>query len=357
MKYFFLYTELADYTMHCFRVHLETHPEDEIHVVHYPINPEAPFNFSPFDRLFMYQKDKLQDDELHNLVDNVLPGLVVSSGWADRNYNEIADGLAKKGIPVVINFDNVFWPTLKQLIFLPFARILFKKRYRAAWVPGIRQTRFAEKLGFKKENIYTGFYATDTNRFSRMYEKYRHSKEESFPKVFLVVARYIPAKGLEYLWESFLAVKNQTRTDWELWCAGSGSGFENRIQAEGIRHLGFVQPGDFEELIGKAGVFVLPSLFEPWGVAVSEFAAAGMPMLLSNMVGSGEAYLKDGWNGFSFRAGNQGDLREKLKEIIKTDPATLNLWGKRSNELAQKTGALVWSATLKEMTAKYTKSH
>src|SRR5688572_18354706 len=112
MNYLFLYTELADYTRNCFKTHLERHPADVIHVVHYPVNDEAPFIFDPVDRLILYNKQQLVEDILHRLVDDIDPDVLFCSGWADRAYNEIADGLSKKGVPVVLCFDNVYRGTL-----------------------------------------------------------------------------------------------------------------------------------------------------------------------------------------------------------------------------------------------------
>lgn len=346
MKYFFLYTELADYTMQCFKVHLNRHPDDEIHVVHYPVNSEAPFVFDIHPGLHLYNKASLKDTALHELADSLNADVLVCSGWADRNYNEIADGLSIKGVPVVLCFDNIFRATLKQLLFLPFARVIFKKRYAAAWVPGYKQRRFANLLGFNNERVFTGFYATDSARFEEIFSRHKAAKSEKMPHVFLCVARYIPQKGLIYMWQAFDEIKQKTKTDWELWCAGTGEGFGYRIEAEGIKHLGFVQPGDFENLIQNAGVFILPSLFEPWGVAVNEFAASGMPLLLSNKVGSGEAYLEDGKNGYLFRPGNVKSIKEKMLKIMQASQSELNAMAEHSHALGIRTSAEKWSETL-----------
>jgi glycosyltransferase involved in cell wall biosynthesis len=346
MIYLFLYTELADYTMNCFRVHLERHPEDQIHVVHYPINSEAPFLFDLHSGLFLYNKAELADGELHNLADDLLPNVLVCSGWSDREYNEIASGLKIKNTTVVLCFDNLYQANLKQLFLLPFARRIFKKRYSVAWVPGNGQAKFAEKLGFSENHIFKGFYSIDTTKYRGWYQENLGKKHKQFPKVFLCIARYIPQKGLEYLWRAFIEVIEEENSDWQLYCAGAGEMFEFRIEHDKIKHLGFVQPAEFEKLVSECGVFVLPSLFEPWGVAVNEFAAAGFPLLLSNKVGSGEEYLREGVNGYTFEPANVKSIKKALKNIMNKSDAELLKLGEESNRMSDKYNAALWSDTL-----------
>ena len=47
-----------------------------------------------------------------------------------------------------------------------------------------------------------------------------------------------------------------------------------------------MQPEDLLAFMSTGKAFVLPSTFEPWGVAVHEFAAAGYPLILSDAVGA-----------------------------------------------------------------------
>lgn len=340
--------ELADYSMMCFAKHLELHPADEIHVVHYPINPEAPFAFEPVNNLFLYQKDQTDAADMWSLFEAIHPDVVLCSGWNDGFYNEFVRAV-KKLVPVILCFDNIFRYTIKQLVSLPVARVMFRGVYAGVWVPGEKQISFAKLLGFKEDRIFTGFYSTDNQNFNEMYHASQATKAQHFPKRFLCVARYIPQKGLGLLWKVFAELKEELGHDWELWCAGTGDDFEDRMIHPSIHHLGFVQPKDFEKLVRECSVFVLPSLFEPWGVVVNEFAAAGFPMLLSDKIGSASAYLKEGENGWYFAAGNKADLKNKLAEIMRTPPKQLLQMGEVSNTLGMKNSAERWSDTLIQM--------
>jgi glycosyltransferase involved in cell wall biosynthesis len=345
MKAIFLYMELADYSMMCFKRHLELYPEDEIHVIHYPINEEAPFAFEQVHNLFLYRKDQTDTADMWEIFDRIKPDVVLCSGWNDAFYNKFVKAV-KKLVPVVLCFDNIFRYTLKQMVGLPVARMLFKGVYSGVWVPGEKQKEFARLLGFKNTKIFTGFYSTDNQNFNKMYLTSQSVKAANFPKRMLCVARYIPQKGLEMLWKTFAELCEEENAGWELWCAGTGEDFSSRMIHPSIQHLGFVQPKEFDKLVEQCGVFVLPSLFEPWGVVVNEFAAAGMPLLLSDKVGSASTYLKDGINGWSFEAGNKSSLKQKLKEAMNTSTEKLLEMGEWSNKLGLENSAERWSETL-----------
>jgi glycosyltransferase involved in cell wall biosynthesis len=110
-----------------------------------------------------------------------------------------------------------------------------------------------------------------------------------------------------------------------------------------------VQPKDFLPYVQQTGVFVMPSLFEPWGVVMHEFAAMGFPLLVSNKVGASECFLEENKNGFSFQAGNINSLKEKLKMIMQLQPEQLNLMGECSYKLAEKITPGSWANTLIKM--------
>jgi glycosyltransferase involved in cell wall biosynthesis len=54
--------------------------------------------------------------------------------------------------------------------------------------------------------------------------------------------------------------------------------------------------------IKNSGCLILPSLHEPWGMVVHEFSAAGLPLILSDQVGSRFSYLINNENGYLFNS-------------------------------------------------------
>ncbi|MDQ3192354.1 MAG: glycosyltransferase family 4 protein, partial [Bacteroidota bacterium] len=215
-----------------------------------------------------------------------------------------------------------------------------------AWVPGERQVEFALKLGFAAKRILKGFYSADFNYFHSLYSKNKEQKEKEFPKRFIYVGRYIEHKGIKDLWRAFIELQNEKPSDWELWCLGVGPLKEQEVQHPKIKHFGFVQPSEMKKIIADSGVFVLPSHFEPWGVVVHEFAAAGFPLICSDKVGANSAFLKQGENGFIYHSADVEALKNRLKKMTAQSKEQLLEMGEKSIEKAKLITPEKWALTI-----------
>ena len=203
---------------------------------------------------------------------------------------------------------------------------------------------YAQKLGFKRENIFTGLYPADSNHFLQIGKK-KLCEMGQFPRVFLSIARYIPQKDLPTLWRAFIQANNRNGNNWILKCIGLGDEFDSRIEDKYIQHLGFKQPYELNEYIETSGIYVLPSIEEPWGVAVHEMALSAMPLVLSDKVGAGSMFLNEK-NGFVFKAGNQVELEQILSNIMSLDDSQLKEMSQQSYSNGQKLLSIDWSNTL-----------
>ena len=342
MNVLILYTELADYFLACLK-QLENHV-DEIHVIHWPLRDEAPFEFKVPDNVILHNKTSNQM-ELLKLSKLINPSLILCSGWVDRNYLKIVKFYSKK-IPTVLLFDNQWKASLKQGLGLLLSPFLIKNKFSNVWVTGSSSKSFAKKLGFSDDKILTGLYSADTPKFSLFRQKYLESKNNQFPKVFLYVGRYVRHKGIFDLWNAFIELQNENPTEWELWCLGTGEEFENRILHPKIKHFGFIQPLEMNKYLSKAGVYILPSIYEPWGVSVHEMASAGFPMLLSKNVGSSEEFFEENINGYLFSSGNKFEIKQKLKKIINLSESDLLTMGNNSFNLSLKNSPKIWAEKL-----------
>ncbi len=351
MKYLFLYTELADYTIKCSESHIDLFPKDEITFISYPVNQEAPFEFEPMQGIQIINQEKLMVEDIWSKIEEINPAVIFCSGWVNKKYLKVIR-VARHKYPCVLIVDNPWKGNLKQRLLVPYARLFLKKLFKAAWVPGEMQKKFMKKIGFEDSLIFTGFYATNNGLYTKTFHNNLISKETNFPRVLVCVARYIPQKGLEYLWQAF---KEIDRKGWELWMFGSGVNFDERVEAEGIRHFGFTQPNELIEKLGNMGVFILPSLFEPWGMVVHEFAAAGFPLLLSNKVYSAELFLKENENGYFFKPGDVASIKGVLEKVFALSAAELLEMSKKSIELAETNDSSIWSNTLRKISSTFVK--
>src|SRR5690554_5848607 len=252
----FLYTELAEYIKACMD---ELAKEDiEVHVFYYPINPEAPFNFDfESSGCEFYLRTEFTRSELLNKIKNINPQAIVCSGWIDKDYVSIRRELRPQ-IRTIVALDNQLEGGLKPRLARERAKRLFKPAFDYAWVPGIPQVRYAEKIGFRPDEIQTGFYTVDVEKWSRVNG---NNLNGDFPKRFVFVGRYMEFKGVLELWEAFSQIDTK---GWELYCAGNGDLYPTRRIYKGIHHVGFVQPIDLGKFVAQGGVFILPSHKEPW---------------------------------------------------------------------------------------------
>lgn len=347
MKILFLYTEIAGYTLICIEEYLKKNATDEIVVVRYPVNNEAPFQIKEMEGFTSFLKPDLYR-ELDGLVDRVKPDSIICCGWADQEYLKICKKWKLK-INITLMFDNYWEATLKQYMAVVFGRFYLKRFFNNCWVPGEPQVEYAKKLGFKEKEIFRHFYSADVSIFEEHAVRNLESKKKKNPHVFLYVGRYLELKGIVDLWSAFEQFQIESPNDWELWCVGTGELFDKKMVHPKIKHFGFVQPKELVGFIEKASVFVMPSHFDHWGVAVQEFAAAGFPLICSDTVGAASAFLIENQNGYSFKARSVIGLKECFKKIVNLSSEELYKMGTLSCFLAKKVSPEIWSLELNKI--------
>lgn len=345
MRILFLYTELAEYTIACLNALKQQ--AVSVSVVHYPINPEAPFAFNLEGVGSFHDLSGIHSyTELEKLVDDFNPDKIVCSGWINKWYLRICRKWSKRAV-CILTMDNHWNGSLKQQLMTIGGKLVLRKWFRKIWVPGSPQKNYALRLGFDESQIMTGFYTCDVDRFEAIGQKALQHKMHTFPKVLLCVARYIPAKGYQELWNAFIKWQETEPNDWELWCAGNGEGYPQRTIHPKIRHLGFIQKEQWPGIIESAGVFILMSHFEPWGVVVQEFAAAGFPLMLTKEVGAGELFLTSG-NGWRLESNTPEYLIPVFRKLNQLKTEELLQMAQKSQELARLLTPEGWATRLRE---------
>lgn len=325
MKILILYRELAGYTVECLNKLAIRH---DLLVVHYPINNEAPFNFEFNASIELESKSEITSTK----IDQFNPSFILCSGWSDKEYIEWVKYLNK---PTALAFDTIWQRSLKFILGSFYFKLKYKKLFRFAFIPGNSQSETASKLGFSEKNTFNGFYTCE--------DFFRHN-QNVFPnsKELWCIARYIPVKNINFLCETFLSIPPNERSGWNLNIAGTGELFSSRIENEAIVHHGFIQPKELSSKLENAAAFVLPSLYEPWGVVVHEMASLGKPLLLSNAIGAKQDLLLEGQNGYTFNPHSKDDLKLQLLKIFNTPLDTLQAMGNQSSEIALKFSSDYW---------------
>ncbi len=103
---------------------------------------------------------------------------------------------------------------------------------------------------------------------------------------------------------------------------------ESRVAFEGV-----VASDKILQRLTDARALVLPSRWDGWGLVVNEALSVGLPVFVSDHCGS-SCIVKDGENGFVFRAEDAADLRSKLDEFL-ADPSRWPLLRERALEMQE----------------------
>ena len=180
-----------------------------------------------------------------------------------------------------------------------------------------------EKEGSEPEKVHLIYNGVDTARFSNLEAKAELREKFGIPKdafVAAIVANLIAYKGHEDLLHALAHVRHQLPEPWLLLCIGRDDGPLANLQAlakkEGlagnVRFMG--SRDDVPELLTASDVGILCSHQEGFANAILEGMAAGLPMVVSDVGGNGEAVL-NGETGLVVPARNTVALGAAISEI------------------------------------------
>ena len=263
------------------------------------------------------------------------PDIFICGGWDDFLTRALARYYHRRGVKTVLCCDTPWENRFKQWINCVVARFVFVKNFDYVWVAGPSQHGYMRRIGFRDGQIRNGYYAADTRKFSALYR----SQRSSLPHIFIYVGRYIPVKNIERMQDAFLlALSERSKTDWKLRMIGDGELWETRRQHAKIEHLGYKKPQEIQESLQDVGCFVLPSVREPWGVVVHEFALMGLPMICSKKVEACKAFLHENENGFLFDPFDVNQIKEAFLKIMDMTDSELETMGEKSHELG-----MIWT--------------
>ncbi len=337
-----LFSELSGYMRACLSA-LRTRPNVRVLLIHWPVASEAPFAPALDDWAdIVYVKAGLTRAELLARLEAFSPDGILMSGWIDRDYLWLARIFKKRGVPIVAGSDASWQGTFRQRIATLVAERLLHTAIDVLWVAGERQRVFAQRLGFTGNRCMSGYYACDWDRFAMA----SSAREEQSAPFFLFVGRYHPNKGLADLLDAYARYRTSTTDPWPLVCAGAGPMKSQLAGQAGVVDRGFIQPDELPVLLASAAAFVMPSRYEPWGVAIHEAATAGLPLICSSACGATTSLLEDRYNGYVVEPGDAGLLADRMRVITGLSADERADMGLRSHELSRQFTPRRWANVL-----------
>jgi glycosyltransferase involved in cell wall biosynthesis len=308
-----------------------------------PLSDEAPYSESKFFQFdsTVFKLDPETQHELREIESNPAD-ITVVCGWHIEPYRKLARRLAGRSIRV-LSMDNQWHGSLRQWAGVAVSPFYVRPLYERALVPGKRQYAFARKLGFRDDEILIGHLACDFDRFAASFHE---RQDRPLNKAFAFVGRLAPEKGLDVLLDAWKLFTGRRGLDWRLKIIGTGPLSPSSNGVPGVEQVGFVQPEDLPRLLLDATVFVLPSRWEPWALVLHEAAAAGMPIICTDVCGAADAFVEDWLNGAIVPAGDAEALAGKFEWISGLSEQELRAMGRRSYELASRRTPRTWAETV-----------
>lgn len=311
MRVAILWTHLSGYLNACLR-ELARIEDVELFVAHFSPSEEAPFDENLFSWLAnRYSYETSPDREtLFKKVSEFQPDVLYVCSWHIPEYRYIARKFSGKVFRCFF-MDNPWRSTFKQWIGVLTSKWYLHPLFDAVLLPGERQVVFAKKLGFKESQILRGMYSCDHPRFAAIFDN-RIRDHSLLPNAFIYIGRFSEEKGLDVLARAYTIYRSKTSDPWPLQCYGAGR-LRNFLEGlQGVEVCGFVQPDQLPEKLSSVSCLLMPSTFEPWGVAIHEATAAGLAVICTSSCGASVHLVQDGYNGFIVEPGNAVDLAQAM---------------------------------------------
>lgn len=112
-----------------------------------------------------------------------------------------------------------------------------------------------------------------------------------------------------------------------------------RLEAEAVRRglkyarfVGFQNQTALSRYYAAADIFVFPSAYEPYGLALNEAMCIGLPILTTPAVAAAADLVREGENGFLFPVGDVEMLAQRIHRLA-ADPEFCRAMGRRSREV------------------------
>ncbi len=218
------------------------------------------------------------------------------------------------------------------------------RSFDAALVGGTPQRAYARVYGQKPSKIFLGYDVVDVTYYARESERWRAVPVGDLPvpnlpaRYFLNLGRFVPKKNITVLVQAYARLyQYRPAAGIALVLVGEGSE-EETIRQVAVDHNIRVRNGfdlphkatDGPEIVfypfqqvdrtplffARCEAFILPSLYEEWGLVVNEAMACGTAVLVSKNVGCVQDLVIEGQNGFQFEPTQVDELAELMRKFV-----------------------------------------
>ncbi len=225
-------------------------------------------------------------------------------------------------IPLVITtHSDAGRPHLQKRLFNAITPLLTLRQAQRVIAITKSEAMYLRSLGVQSQRITVIPNGIDLAKFEGKNRRIRNEESASI----LYVGRVYPEqKGLETLIRSISLISYSKRPivnivgeDW----GGSASllNLANKLKVQDrVKLLGRLDSDKLVQAYNSADLFVMPSLFEPFGIVLLEAMASGLPVVASRVGGIPEV-VKEGKTALLVPPGNPEELRTAIEELLSND--------------------------------------
>lgn len=315
--------------------------------------PESPSNGQQYQHLTLFPQNEYWSlsyrtvkRTLHDALDALRPDVVVLPGWS---FKESIAGLGwciNRGVPRVLISDSQPMDSSKGPGKMWIRRLL-AGRFQAGFVGGAPHVRYLKDLGLPYDRCTVGCDVVDNDMFARESKVARASLKRDQGSTLLSCLRLIPKKNILSVAEALAS-----RPSWTWIVAGDGPDrpkLEQKLAQLGIGDrvhlLGHVDYYQLPKIYAQADIYLQPSLYEPWGLAVNEAMACGLPVIVSNRCGCREDLVREDENGFLFDPADRDSLPELL-DLLLSRRDDWESMGQKSRQIISNWGLKLFATNL-----------
>ena len=228
--------------------------------------------------------------------------------------------------------------------------------FSSALVGGRPQKQYAIDYGMNPNKVFLGYDVIDTTYFENQAARWKSQAADTLPvpnlpgRYFLNLGRFVSKKNIPTLVKAYAnLLKRYPMLDIALVMVGEG-GEEKSLRAliaelqipirEGLTEAvvsgnkaavvfyPFQQVEVTPVFFARCEAFILPSMYEEWGLVVNEAMSCGTAVIVSENVGSASDLVVNKVNGFQFNPSSVAQLEEILEKFVK-DPGLSKQFGCR----------------------------
>jgi glycosyltransferase involved in cell wall biosynthesis len=255
---------------------------------------------------------------------------VMVLGYSNRFESQVVRAACRLDIPVLLRgefTDSRPYETTwyRRLIRDHYLKWFYRHVTHFCYI-GDNARRHLLRLGISDDRSFFSPYSVDSSFFDKRYQQLdrdacrRDLGIAPEQLVLLFSGKLIPRKAPLLLVEAIARLASAEQLT--LILIGDGMlrhEIETRARAVlGGRVLmpGFVNQSQLGRYFRAADVFVLPSIFETWGLVVNEAMHFHLPVIVSSGVGCAPDLARDGETGHVFPVGDAEQLAQRLQQFL-----------------------------------------